>query len=181
MKGLLVLSNGMEDIEALGTRDLLERATIQIETISFNRDKRVKTAFGVFVEADYLAREINQEDYDFLIIPGGKYVSQVIDTDKNIKALVKDFTESKRLVCAICAGPMFLGEQGLLEGKTYTMFPAAHKDAYKGIYQKDKKAVKDGLLITGRGAGAVFEFAYEIIKYLKGEAVAKKVLDDTTY
>lgn len=181
MKGLLVLSNGMEDIEALGTRDLLERASIQIETITFNRDKRVKTAYGVFVEADFLAREINQEDYEFLIIPGGKYVSQVINTDKVIKALVKEFTESNRLVCAICAGPMFLGEQGLLEGKTYTMFPTTHKDTYKGIYQKDKKAVTDGLLITGRGAGAVFEFAYEIIKYFKGEKAAQKVLDDITY
>lgn len=181
MKGLLVLSNGMEDIEALAPRDLLERAGIQVETITYNRDKRVKTAYGLYVEADYLAREVNTDDYEFLIIPGGKYVSQVIDSDKSIKALVKNFTDTKRLVCAICAGPMFLGEQGLLENKHYTMYPTAHKDAYKGTYHKDKKAVTDGLLITGRGAGAVFEFSYEIIKQLKDKETAQKVLNDITF
>ncbi len=46
----------------------------------------------------------------------------------------------------------------------------------KGNYLPDKKAVRDGNIITARGAGAVYEFAYEIVSYFKGESKAKTLL-----
>ena len=86
MKGLMLLHTNMEDAEALATRALLERMQIDIITTTFNRDKRVKMAYNVVVEADILSREVNVLEYDFLIIPGGKYVSEVLNiNDNNIK------------------------------------------------------------------------------------------------
>lgn len=181
MKGLLLLHNDMEDLEALGTRALLERARIDIVTTTFNRDKRVKMAYGVVVEADLLYREVTVDNYEFLIIPGGKYVQEVLATDVNIKNLIKEFHKHNKLIAAICAGPMFLGELGLLEGKQYTIFPGCERDDYKGILNQDKKAITDGKIITGRSVGAVVEFSYEIIATIKGKAFADTFLKSIYY
>lgn len=181
MKGLMLLHNHMEDLEALGTRALLERTRIDVVTTTFNRDKRVRMAYGVVVEADLLYREVNVADYEFLIIPGGKYVLEVLETDVSIKNLIKEFHQHNKLIGAICAGPMFLGELGLLENKQYTIFPGCESDSYKGLLRQDKKAVTDGNIITARSVGAVVEFAYEIIQAIKGEIVAQKFLKNIYY
>ncbi len=173
MKGLMLYHNNMEDAEAIATRALLERARIDIVTTTFNRDKRVKMAYGVVVEADILSREVNVSEYDFLIIPGGKYVSEVLNiSDNNIKNLIMEFHKNNKVIAAICAAPMFLGELGLLEGKEYTIFPGCSDPSYKGVLKQDQKAITDGTIITGRSVGGVVEFSYEIIKYFKGKETA---------
>ncbi|NMA05719.1 MAG: DJ-1/PfpI family protein [Acholeplasmataceae bacterium] len=182
MKGLMLLHTNMEDAEALATRALLERMQIDIITTTFNRDKRVKMAYNVVVEADILSREVNVLEYDFLIIPGGKYVSEVLNiNDNNIKNLIMEFHKNNKVIAAICAAPMFLGELGLLEGKEYTIFPSCEKDSYKGILKQDKKAITDGKIITGRSVGAVVEFSYEIIKKIRGKDSAEEFLKNIYY
>ncbi len=173
MKGLMLFHNNMEDAEAIATKALLERAKFDITTTTFNRDKRVRMAYGVLVEADLLYREVNISDYEFLVIPGGKYVSEVLNiSDNNIKNLIKEFHDNNKMIAAICAAPMFLGELGLLDGKEYTIFPGCAEDSYKGILKQEKKAVTSGKIITGRSVGAVVEFSYEIVKYFKGKDTA---------
>ncbi len=176
-KGLLLLSDNCEDLEAIGTKALLQRAGIHIETATFNKDKTVKGAYGTVIKADLDALDITT-DYDLLIIPGGSYVIHTIASDKTIKSVIKRFTNKDKVIAAICAAPMFLGEMGLLKDKNYTAFPGCENDAYKGVYQSALKAVTDGKIITGRSAGAIYEFAYEIVKYFKGEDQAKQLLKE---
>ena len=84
MKGLLILSHKMEDVEALGTRALLKRAGLEITTATFEDTLEIQTSW-LFVKADYFAFDLQMNNYDFLIIPGGRYVSQIVDQDVNIK------------------------------------------------------------------------------------------------
>lgn len=175
-KGLLVLSHHIEDGEALFTRALLVRAQLEMTTITFENTKDINTAFGLKVKADYFAHEVHFNDYDFVVIPGGKYVQQVIENDVHIKEIVKYFYQKEKLVAAICAGPRFLGQAGLLDGKHFTAFKGSEVDMPKGIYHPEVKAIRDQNIITARGAGAVYEFAYEIVSYLLGEEKGKALL-----
>ncbi len=177
MKGLLLLHHGCEDVEALATRGLLKRSGLDIDTATFEDTLEIKTSFGLRVKSDAFAKDLSSDDYDFLVIPGGPYVARNVDEDTEIKALATDFTEQGKLVAAICAGPRFLGQAGLLDGKTYTAFTGSDKDAPKGHYHPEKKAITDGSLITARGAGAVYEFAYHIVAYLKGDDAADELLE----
>ncbi|OHE27297.1 MAG: hypothetical protein A2084_02570 [Tenericutes bacterium GWC2_39_45] len=181
MKGLLVISNGIEDGEALATRALLRRAQLDVVTITYESTLEIETAFGLKVKADYFATDVYLNDYEFVVIPGGGYVSKVVDQDTNIKELVKYFDKQGKLVAAICAGPRFLGQAGLLNGKSFTAYKGSEKDMPKGTYLPDQKAVKDRNIITARGAGAIYEFSYEIIKYLLGEEKAEALLKNILY
>lgn len=181
LKGLLVLSHDNEDAEALATRALLIRAGLDVKTITFENTLDIKTAFGLNVKADCFAKDIDYDAYDFVVIPGGKYVSHVVNDDVMIKQLVSYFDRKEKLVAAICAGPRFLGQAGILDGKTFTAFKGSEVDMPKGFYQPNKKAVKDHHIITARGAGAIYEFVYEIVKYLLGEEKADALLYSILY
>lgn len=180
MKGLIVFSNHMEDVEALATRALLIRSGLKVDSLTFEKSKKIHTAFNQVVTADYMMDEIDIDSYDFVVIPGGKYVSEIIEKDVNIKLLATQFYQQNKLVAAICAGPRFLGQAGLLDGKNFTAYTGSEIDMPNGRYLPNKKAVRDQNIITARGAGAVYEFAFEIVKYLfdksKAEALLKNIL-----
>ncbi len=181
MKGLLVLSHDNEDGEALATRALLIRAGLDIKTITFEDTLDIKTSYGLVVKADTYARNVDYSMYDFVVIPGGKYVAKVVDKDVNIKQIASYFDRNNKLVAAICAGPRFLGQTGILDGKTFTAFKGSEVDMPKGYYQPSKKAVRDHHIITARGAGAIYEFVYEITNYLLGEEKADALLYSILY
>ena len=91
MKGLIVFSHNMEDVESLATRALLVRAGFEVHSLTFESTKHINTAFHQEIIADYTMDEIEIDTYDFVVIPGGKYVSQTVNQDVNIKTLVTQF------------------------------------------------------------------------------------------
>lgn len=180
-KGLIVLSHDNEDLEALGTRALLVRAGFDMTAGTYEDTLNLTLAHGTRVEADAHIENLDLNTYDFLVIPGGKYVKNTVDDDTKIKALVKHFHEGGRLIAAICAGPRFLGQAGIMEGKTYTAFTGAEVDLPDATLKREEKTVRDGNIITARGAGAVYEFAYEITRFYHGDDAADKLLDSILY
>ena len=69
---------------------------------------------------------------------------------------------------------------GLLDNKEFICFPGCENNVPKGILV-DKKVVVTNNLITSKAAGTTFDFAYEIIKYLTNEELAKQVLSSVYY
>ena len=91
MKGLIVFSHNMEDVESLATRALLVRAGFEVHSLTFENTKHINTAFHQEIIADYTMDEIEIDTYDFVVIPGGKYVSQTVNQDVNIKIPLHHF------------------------------------------------------------------------------------------
>lgn len=181
MRGLMIFSNHMEDNEALSTLALLRRAGVDVDTVTNNETLLVKTAFGIHVQADYLLSKTDLNNYDFLIIPGGRYVAEIIDDADYIYQLIQGFKDLDRDIYAICAAPRFLGRLGILDGVAYTAFPGSEQDVKKGDYFGDQKVVVTPKIITARSAGAVVDFVYEIVRKNKGEASAKSLIDSIMY
>lgn len=181
MNALLVMSNLVEDMEAIGTRDLLMRAGFKVVTGTFEESLSLKTSHGLAFDADMYAQNLDVKDFDLLIIPGGPYVAKTVDRDIQIKELAKTFSKEGKWIAAICAGPRFLGQAGLLKGKKYTAFRGSEIDGKDGEYLPENKALVDGKLITARGAGAVYEFAYFITKELISKEKADEIREKIMY
>jgi protein deglycase len=173
MKALMIVSDHMEDVEALGTRALLIRAGISVVTATVDDRATVTTAFGLRFEPDSALEDLFYDDFDALVIPGGRYVGLTIDKDKAIGQAATVFARHDKVVAAICAGPRFLGRAGLLDGKRFTAYPGSENDAPDGTYCPEEKAVTDGNIITARGAGVIYAFAYAITEKLLGKEAAE--------
>lgn len=178
-KGLLLINNGVEDVEALATRALLVRHGYLITTFSVE-SKEIFTAYNLKVNVDKLINEINYEEYDFLILPGGKHIFNILGKYESLNELISNFNNSEKLIGAICAAPLLLNELNILVDKPFTSFPDVSKDI-KGIYIKDAKAVKTGNIVTSRSAGTVYDFVFEIIKALENEKIVANLMENIVY
>ncbi|MBR3348678.1 MAG: DJ-1/PfpI family protein [Solobacterium sp.] len=176
MKCAIFLADGFETCEGLITVDMLRRASLSIDTISMNETLEVKTSHGIRLFADRLFSDFEPEEYDVLIMPGGKLGTANLEACDRLKEIYRAHFESGALTCAICAAPSILGHMGLLKGKKYTCFPTFYEEAFEGEYQNEL-AVTDGNLITGRGMGATIEFARHILM----KTVDQKTLDNVQY
>ena len=110
------LANGFEDIEALGPVDVLRRGGLDVKTVSVSGDLMVSSAHGVQVKADMLFEDVNFDDADLLLIPGGMPGAKNIDEHDGVRRALVAHAANEKLIGAICAGPMVLGHLGLLRG-----------------------------------------------------------------
>ena len=167
MKGLIILVNGFEDVEALCTIDILRRSKIEVDTVSLD-NKNIITQSNNKIEVEYLLNEVEVNSYDFLILPGGKAVFNVLDNDLRIDKLVDDFYQKGKLICAICAAPRLIAKRGYFNNLKFTIFPGCLDGKVLGK-QVNKGVVVEDKFITAKSMYYTTEFALEIIKKLQGK------------
>ena len=166
MKGLIILTDCFEDVEALCTIDILRRSNIQIDTVSLD-NKNVITQSNNKIETQYLLNELDIDDYDFLVLPGGKAVFNVLDKDLRIDVLIDDFYQKGKLICAICAAPRLIAKRGYFNNLKFTIFPGCLDGEVLGK-KLTKGVVVEKQFITAKSMYYTSEFALQIIKKLQG-------------
>lgn len=171
MKVLCILTNGFEELEAVGTIALLRRAGIQIDVHAID-DIQACGRFNLMISQLNNLNDVNIEAYDALFLPGGPHYAQ-LEANETVLSIIDYFIQANKCVSAICAAPTILGHRRYLKGKNYTCFTSMNED-FGGTYV-DAYAVRDGNIITGKSAAAVIDFAFEIIAYLLGEEKANEV------
>lgn len=185
MKGVYIfLANGFEEIEALATLDVLRRGGVDVKTVSVLYDKFVTGSHKTTVVADMTYGEFKAEvqldgtdESDVMIFPGGMPGTRNLAENGEIINFMRLHYAEGGAVAAICAAPgLVVSQLPSLQGKHFTCFDGFEDApvARGGIYEQ-KPAVRDGNLITGRGAGCAVEFGLAILAHLKGEEAADAV------
>ncbi len=169
---LVILTDGFEEMEAVGPIDLLRRAGIEVVTASQSGRLPVTGRNGITIQANAILAEVMDNDYDLIVLPGGPGHTQ-LRSDKKIIERLRHQESSGRLIGAICAAPAVLHEAGLLEGRRYTAHFSVENELKE--IQSDKAVVVDKGIITSRGAGTATEFALELVNQLAGPQTAKEI------
>ena len=168
------LANGFEEIEALTPIDMLKRAGIEVTSVSINDTVEVVGTHNIKVLADTIIDDINIENIDAVVLPGGLPGADNLRMNKKVNEFIDEANKQNKLVCAICASPRTLGEKGLLVGKKATCFPGFEK-YLNGAITVDTGCVRDGNIITAKSMGKSIEFSKEIISALKDSDTAEKI------
>ena len=173
-KAIVFLANGFEEMEALGTVDILRRGGIEVTTVSITTDPVVIGAHNVPVTADTTLNNALLNDADALILPGGMPgASNLNDSEAVKEALLGQYREG-RIVAAICAAPMVLGGLGLLKGRKATCYPGFEPKLIGANVTGEAVEVSDNV-ITGKGPGLVMNFGLALVAAIKNDAVAEEV------
>ncbi len=167
MKFACLLADGFEDVEALGSSALLRRAGFIVDFFSVHNQIKVTGSYKTVVTDLAMMSSLKVEDYDGIFIPGGR-AAFIIRDQIEVKNLVMKFFEANKWMLAICAAPTVYGLLGIMDNKKYISFPGTEGEMNKAI-RVEQKAVNDGKFITGKSAGAIYEFVFEVIKTIKGE------------
>lgn len=177
MKILCILTDGFEELEAVGTIALLRRAGIHIDVFAI--DHTIASGrFNITLSDLKNLQDIEITAYDMLFLPGGPHY-QKLESNTQVMQILDFFVEQNKAIAAICAAPTILGRRGYLKDKKYTCFTSMNDD-FGGTYV-DTYTVTDGTLITGRSAAAVIDFAFSIITYVLGAEKAEEVKKSIYY
>src|ERR1700741_4010276 len=96
--------------------------------------------------------EVKPEEYDALLIPGGRAV-EYIRLSPRVIEIVHNFTKANKPIAAICHAAQVLAAAGVLKGKKCSAYPATGPDVtlaggtYVDLPMTD--AITDGNLVTG--------------------------------
>ncbi len=179
MRAILFLTTDFEEIEAIGTIDILRRGGVQVKTASVTGDRNVVGSHGISVLSDGLFHDLINDEYEMLIIPGGSG-ALALKTNDELKRFVSEFYQDGKYIAAICAAPTVLGAYGLLTGKKACCYPGL-EDGLLGAEVSSELVCVDGKIITGKGPAAVFEFGLKLVEILMGKEAAQKVKSGMLY
>lgn len=176
-KVLVPISDGIEELEAIGIIDTLRRADADVTVASVD-DLQITGTCGTRIIADKLIEECAVEQYDLIALPGGLPGAEHLRDSQILTSLLIKQAADGKYYAAICASPtVVLQFHGLLEGKKATVNPALADD----LIIKDeieKRVVVDGNCITSRARGTVLEFTIQLIELLYGKSKAEEIKTD---
>lgn len=183
MKACVFLADGFEEIEALSVVDLLRRAEVETITVSISDSLRLTGRSGISVEADVLWSEEAAQGADLLVLPGGQPGTTALGKHEGLKAQLKEAAERGVYLSAICAAPTVLAAHGLLAGRRAVCYPGLEDSLKEGgaIVEEGCAVVRDGNVITSRGAGTAIPFALKLIEVLAGEEKADRIAESIVY
>lgn len=166
MKILMICGDFCEDYETMVPFQTLLAVGHQVDAVCPGKKSgdTIKTAIHDF-EGDQTYTEkpghnfslnatfdqIRAEDYDALVVPGGRGPEYLRLNDKVI-AMVRHFFEANKPVAAVCHGAQLLAAAGVLSGRECSAYPACRPDVeLAGGRYADipvDQAITDGNLVT---------------------------------
>ena len=169
---LVPLPEGFEELEAVAPIDLLRRAGAEVVIASLSEQLNVTGRIGIRIVADTTMSSTLERNFDCLVLPGGPGVKHLRANQQVIERVRRQVRDG-HWIAAICAAPTVLKDAGLIPGIRFTAHPSVASEL-PGLIS-DHRVVRDGRIITSRGAGTAIDFGLEVVSALCGEAVAQSV------
>jgi len=119
----MLLADGFEEMEAVVPLDILRRCGIEIQTVGISGEY-VKGSHDIIIKSDISIDEINLDNAEMLILPGGPGRVNIIKSEAAMNAIQACHTNNIP-IAAICGAPEILGSLNLLQGKRATCFPGS--------------------------------------------------------
>lgn len=176
-KVCILLADGFEELEAVGTYAMLSRGGLDVDIYALS-DKDTTGRFGLTCTKLHAFSTLNVSYYDALVLPGGPGYKH-LEQNNRVQQAIKQFMDAGRVVAAICASPTILGRAGYLQGRKYTCFTSMNED-FGGVFTGEYVTV-DGNVITGQSAAATVDFGLAIIEKLLGKEKADAVKKSIYY
>lgn len=149
MRALIISADLFEDSELEQPLAQLRAKNIKVD-IAAPEATTITGKHGARIRANLSVRDASADDYDLLILPGGKAPAGLCH-NPSVVEIARRFMQLNKPVAAICHGPQILIATGLLEGRTATGYRSiAEELKTAGAHYQNREVVVDGNLITSR-------------------------------
>lgn len=122
---------------------------------------------GQAVPVDKTLDQINADDYDALVLPGGAINADKLRMIPKVREIIQQFMDAGKTVAAICHAPWALASAGCVDGKQLTSFETIQDDIRNaGGEWVNQEVVVDQNLITSRKPDDIPAFNQAVIHKL---------------
>jgi protease I len=167
----MIVDNYIEEAELVGPKQALEDAGATVDLIA-SKGGNVQTMqndveMASTQEIDHTFDEIDLDNYDALVVPGGTINADHLRTIPEAKEAIATFLDSGRPLAMICHAPWALISAGVANGKRVTSFFTLRDDLTNaGAEWVDQEVVIDDNLITSRNPYDIPAFNNALISML---------------
>ena len=183
-KILMLVGDFVEDYEVMVPYQALQIAGHRVDAVCPEKKagEKIRTAVHDF-EGDQTYTEkrghdfalnatfskIKPEDYDALVIPGGR-APEYLRLDSRLLEVVRHFAKTNKPIAAICHGAQILTAADVVKGRKVSAYPAVGPEVTSagGTFVKlgFEEAVTDGNLVTGPAWTAHVEWLRQFLAVL---------------
>ncbi|KAG2041082.1 DJ-1 [Suillus americanus] len=196
VKALILIADGTEEMEFTITYDTLVRAGIECTSAFIPRSLSPYGSSDTSPPLAVCSRQVKilpdvtldplaagPEKYDALIIPGGMGGAVTMARSTEVQNLVRSYYNhpEKRIIGMICAGSK-VAITAKLPGQPITSHPSVQSEFPDHFdYKEQNVVVSDAVpgkatLVTSRGPGTAFPFAFTLIELLCGKEKRDEVV-----
>jgi protease I len=163
----MLVEQEFEDSEVVETKELLERAGLDVLLVAPFAGREYRGKRGTVVVSDAAAAAVKVDHLAAVIVPGGCAPDKMRMRHAMVD-LVRDAAVAGKPLAAICHGPQMLISADVLRGRTVTCWPSIAIDVKNagGAYV-DRPVVEDDGLITSRKPDDIPQFVEAIIRAVK--------------
>jgi protease I len=127
--------------------------TVKTAIHDFEGDQTYSEKPGHNFAVNFDFDQVKAEDYDALVIPGGR-APEYLRLTERVLELAKAFDDAGKPIAAICHGPQILSAAGVLKGRKGTSYPAVKAEyelaggEWVAPNESASSAYVDGNLVT---------------------------------
>ena len=146
----VLVGQDFQDAETLMPMAYLANRGAEITVIGVEPAVHQAYNSDIKVRVEEAIEDVSVDDFDALVIPGGGSPNWLRQHDSVVE-FAREFTETGKVVAAICHGPQVLITAGVLEGVQATCFGGVSDELVEaGAEYADEPVLVDGNIITSR-------------------------------
>jgi protease I len=167
----ILATDGFEQSELEVPQKTLREAGATVDVVS-PKSGEIKgwdmKDWGRPVKVDKTLDEVNAQDYDAIVLPGGQINPDYLRVNQQAIAFIKDFYSAGKVVAAVCHAPWLLIEAGIVKGHRATSYKSIKTDIINaGGQWVDEQVVTDEGLITSRQPSDLEAFSAKIVEEVR--------------
>lgn len=166
MKALIISTDRFEDSELFYPKYRLKEEGVDVE-VATPEGNDIEGKHDTEIESDLEISNINVDDYNLLVLPGGRSPEYLRVQAPEAADIVKEFDDKGKPISAICHGAQLLISADILEGRKLTCYWSLQVDVENaGGKFVDDEVVVDNNLVTSRHPDDLPAFMTETLKKL---------------
>ena len=148
-RAVIITGPGFQDEEVIYPLYRLMEEGIEVD-IATKDGEVVYGKYGVPARANIATTELNAENYELVILPGGFEAPDRVRLLPEVLQFLREMDRQNKVIGAICHGPWILISAGLTKGKKMTAFWSIEADMINSgaDYQHKVPVVIDGNYIS---------------------------------
>jgi protease I len=176
-RAVILTADKFEDLELLVPYLRLLDAGARVDIAAPTLDD-IGGEHGYVVTPSQLIDQVQADDYDLLIIPGGfpDGAPATVRKIQHAQEVARAFFEAGKPVASICHGPWLLVSADLVRGRHLTSYwhdGVPEEITQAGGLWEDSAVVVDGNLVTSRWPADLAAFTAEMMTLVTGSGSAK--------
>ncbi len=163
---LVIVAELSEELEVASPIDFLRLCDVKVIVAGLNGINPVKCARGLIVVPEVPLNDVINDNFDVIIMPGGRYGSDYIAESEIVGEMLKKQDRRGGLIAGICGSPKALLQNRIGFGRQITSYPTSKEKLCKDYRYSEDPVVQDGNIITARGPAQALIWSRKIAENL---------------